>query len=124
MYDIRGKLVHNFLVIDFTTQGNIVECFFWGNGVVAMTSDMQIFVAEVKGAISSTLFCFDSLPMTLKASPFLLTSLCIYLKGIAHMDATTAPRKYKLRTGLTSDRLYTSMAIVPPLLSRSGLLEV
>lgn len=40
------------------------------------------------------------------------------------MDATTAPRKYKLRTGLTSDRLYTSMAIVPPLLSRSGLLEV
>lgn len=89
-----------------------------------MTSDMQIFVAEVKGAISSTLFCFDSLPMTLKASPFLLTSLCIYLKGIAHMDATTAPRKYKLRTGLTSDRSYTSMAIVPPLLSRSGLLEV
>jgi hypothetical protein len=102
MYDIRGKLVHNFLVIDFTTQGNIVECFFWGNGVVAMTSDMQIF----------------------EASPFLLTSLYIYLKGIAHMDATTVPRKYKLRTGLTSDRLYTSMAIVPPLLSRSGLLEV
>lgn len=54
----------------------------------------------------------------------LRSHLCFYLKGIAHMDATTAPRKYKLRTGLTSDRLYTSMAIVPPLLSRSGLLEV
>lgn len=48
MYDIRGKLVHNFLVIDFTTQGNVIECLFWGNGVVAMTADMQIFVAEVQ----------------------------------------------------------------------------
>jgi hypothetical protein len=48
MYDIRGKLVHNFLVIDFTTQGDVIECLFWGNGVVAMTADMQIFVAEVK----------------------------------------------------------------------------
>jgi hypothetical protein len=75
MYDIRGKLVHNFLVIDFTTQGNIVECFFWGNGVVAMTSDMQIFVAEVKSAISSR---FDSLEMTIKAPYSLLNSFCIF----------------------------------------------
>lgn len=72
MYDIRGKLVHNFLVIDFTTQGNIVECFFWGNGVVAMTSDMQIFVAEVQCGISSALHIYNfflgyywSLPFTL-----------------------------------------------------------
>jgi hypothetical protein len=66
MYDIRGKLVHNFLVIDFTTQGNVIECLFWGNGVVAMTADMQIFVAEVQACYrelcpSSATISVDSL---------------------------------------------------------------
>ena len=40
------------------------------------------------------------------------------------MDSTQTLRKYKLRTGFSVDRPYTSMTIVPPLLSRSGLLEV
>ena len=47
MYDIRGKLVQNFSIIDFSTPANILECLFWGNGIVAITSDMKIFVAEV-----------------------------------------------------------------------------
>lgn len=53
MYDIRGKLVHSFLIIDFSTQGDVLECLFWGDGVVAMTSDMQIFVAEVCRSFAS-----------------------------------------------------------------------
>ena len=47
IYDIRGKLVQTFSVIDFSTSANILECLFWGNGIVAVTTDMQIFVAEV-----------------------------------------------------------------------------
>jgi len=90
LYDIYGKLVRNFLLLEVVTAAHVVECHFWGNGVVAITSDMQIFVAE----------------------------------GISSPDATVGPRKYKLRTGLTPERPYTAMAIVPPLLSRSGLLEV
>lgn len=90
LYDIYGKLVRNFLLLEVVTTAHVVECHFWGNGVVVITSDMQIFVAE----------------------------------GISSPDATVGPRKYKLRTGLTPERPYTAMAIVPPLLSRSGLLEV
>eukprot|EP01038_Epipyxis_sp_PR26KG_P015328 gene15328-20658_t len=37
---------------------------------------------------------------------------------------TKKPRTYILKTGLGRERFFTSMAIVPPLLSRSGLLEV
>ena len=125
MYDIRGKLVHSFLIIDFTTQGNVLECLFWGNGVVAMTSDMQIFVAEV----SETLHLYtSSLATFIFMTSYLLRVLMyphvLHLKGTAHMDALNSTRKYKLRTGLTANIPYTSMAIVPPLLSRSGLLEV
>ena len=47
IYDIRGKLVQNFSVVDFSTSANVLECLFWGNGIVAMTADMQIFVVEV-----------------------------------------------------------------------------
>ena len=47
MYDIRGKLVQNFSIIDFSTSANVLECLFWGNGIVAITTDMQIFIAEV-----------------------------------------------------------------------------
>lgn len=47
MYDILGKLVHNFLLLDLTTSANVLECVFWGDGIVAVTSDMQLYVAEV-----------------------------------------------------------------------------
>lgn len=40
------------------------------------------------------------------------------------MDLNVLPRKYSLTTGITAERMYTSMAIIPPLLSRSGLLEI
>ena len=90
VYDILGKLVHNFLLVDLTTSANVLECVFWGDGIVAITSDMQIFVAE----------------------------------GISSIDATMPPRKYRMRTGLSVSKPYTAVAIIPPLLSRSGLLEV
>ena len=46
IYDIHGKLTRNFLLLDVVTTAHVLECHFWGNGVVAITSDMQIFVAE------------------------------------------------------------------------------
>ena len=90
VYDILGKLVNNFLLLDLTTSANVLECMFWGDGIVAITTDMQLFVAE----------------------------------GISSMGATILPRKYRMRTGLSVNKPYTSAAIFPPLLSRSGLLEV
>ena len=119
--------MHSFLIIDFTTQGNVLECLFWGNGVVAMTSDMQIFVAEVcrnsssAHLLSGYFFQIYDFPSSPKA--FMHTHI-LHLKGTAHMDALNSTRKYKLRTGLSANIPHTSMAIVPPLLSRSGLLEV
>ena len=47
IYDVHGKIVRNFLLLDVITAVQIVECHFWGNGVVALTSDMQLHVAEV-----------------------------------------------------------------------------
>jgi hypothetical protein len=49
-YDIHGKLVRNFLLLtltDTSSTAHILECHFWGNGVVAIASDMEIHVAEV-----------------------------------------------------------------------------
>lgn len=43
-------------------------------------------------------------------------------EGLSSNDSF--PRIYTLNTGLGIDRTYTSMALIPPLLSRSGLLEV
>jgi hypothetical protein len=47
MYDILAKPVQNFLLLDLTTSASILECRVWGNGVVAITADMQLYVAEV-----------------------------------------------------------------------------
>lgn len=47
IYDIHGKLVRNFLLLEAATTVHILECHFWGNGVVAISSDMKLFVAEV-----------------------------------------------------------------------------
>jgi hypothetical protein len=90
MYDIQGNSVYNFLIIDLMTITDVLECVFWGDGVVVVTANMQIYVAE----------------------------------GLSTMDVLTPPRKYKLHTGLNAERFYTSIAILPPLLSRSGLLQV
>ncbi|KAJ1439405.1 Vps16, N-terminal region-domain-containing protein [Ochromonadaceae sp. CCMP2298] len=46
-------------------------------------------------------------------------------EGLTVADlGSQGPRTYSLRTGLGRDRSYTSMAIVPPRLTRSGKLEV
>ena len=97
-YDIKAKLTRSFSLLDSASLAasavhqavQLLECHFWGNGLVAMAADMQAYVAE----------------------------------GLASPDPTSLPRRYKLRTSLTPDRPYTSMAIIPPLLSRSGLLEL
>lgn len=47
MYDIHGKLLKSFLLLDVSTTAHVLECRFWGNGLVAITSDMQLFAAEV-----------------------------------------------------------------------------
>jgi hypothetical protein len=51
VYDIHGKLVRNFLLLDAITAVHLIECHFWGNGVVALSSDMQLYVVEVCMAI-------------------------------------------------------------------------
>ena len=100
-YDTKAKLTRSFSLLDSASLAassssssshavHLLECHFWGNGLVAMAADMQAYVAE----------------------------------GLASPDPTSLPRRYKLRTSLTPDRPYTSMAIIPPLLSRSGLLEL
>jgi hypothetical protein len=40
------------------------------------------------------------------------------------LDGDTALRKYTLESRVKKDNPYTAMAIVPPLMSRAGLLEV
>lgn len=45
-------------------------------------------------------------------------------EGLASIDSSLVPRRYKLRTTLTAERPHTAMTIVPPILSRSGLLEI
>lgn len=59
IYDIHGKLVRSFLLLDVVTTSHVLECHFWGNGVVAITSDMQIFVAEVTYRISYARFGYS-----------------------------------------------------------------
>jgi hypothetical protein len=85
-------------------DATLVECHFWGNGVVGLSADMQLFVYEVFLLI----FFF-----------FLIGS-----QGLVNVEGDSGSRKYTLNSGLSAKKPYTSMAIVPPLLSRSGLLEV
>lgn len=86
VYDIYGHLVRNFLLGEGNSQ--FIECHFWGNGVVGLTSDMQLFVYE----------------------------------GLTNNN--DGKGKYSLRSGLSKDKPYSSMAIVSPSLSRSSMLEV
>lgn len=90
MYDIHGNEIRNFPLANSTLDIRLLECHFWGNGVVAIDSNMDLYVAE----------------------------------GFSSTDVLSNLRKYTLKTHLQIDRPYTAMAIVPPLLSRSGLLEV
>jgi hypothetical protein len=57
LYDIHGKLVCNFLLLDAVTKVHILECHFWGNGVVAISSDMTLYVYEVSFKKDENLCC-------------------------------------------------------------------
>jgi hypothetical protein len=48
VYDIHGKVVRNFSLLEVSRSVYLVECHFWGNGVVAISSSMELFVAEVQ----------------------------------------------------------------------------
>ena len=86
VYDIYAKLVQRISMMDSTYPAQILECAFWGDGVVAISSDFQLFVVD----------------------------------GLSSNEV----RNYSLQTSLDGHRPHTSMALIPPLLSRSGMLEV
>jgi vacuolar protein sorting-associated protein 16 len=54
------------------------------------------------------------------------SNACIKVaEGLASSDIRSSmPRVYKLETKLGRDETYTAMTLIPPLLSKSGLLEV
>ena len=47
VFDIHGKLVKDFVISTSKNPIIIQECQFWGNGMVAISSTMQLFVVEV-----------------------------------------------------------------------------
>lgn len=47
MFDLYGRIVTEFELLESLTSPPILECHFWGNGVAALTSDYFIRVAEV-----------------------------------------------------------------------------
>ncbi len=48
MYTIHGVLITKFSVFgEPVSNTSIVECHFWGNGCVAVGSDMQLYSVEV-----------------------------------------------------------------------------
>ena len=61
-----GVDIHGHIVIDVSlandaskTTLKILECSFWGDGVVGVGSDMQLYVAEVGLTVSSLTFIND-----------------------------------------------------------------
>jgi len=92
LFDLHGKLIIEFNLIDGGKNSTtILECHFWGNGVAALTADLNIKVAE----------------------------------GLAQQDIkANPPRIYGMPTKLGSDRTHTSMAIISPSVSKSGVVEV
>ena len=47
MYDLRGRFITDFQLLDMTDSTPILEIHFWGNGAAAITSSMVIKVVEV-----------------------------------------------------------------------------
>lgn len=89
IFDVFGRLMKNTILIDASVTTRIIECRFWGDGLVAIASDYRLHVID----------------------------------GLASRDFPTL-RVYPMLTNLSSQRPYTAIEIIPPLLSRSGLLEV
>ncbi len=105
IYSIHGVSITKSSVFgEMTTGVKVIECHFWGNGCVVMGSDLQLYAVEVWFQREC------------------LNSVKVWLQGLS-MPSKLKKMKLK-RSGLSAERSYTSMAVVPPLLSRSGQLEV
>ena len=89
IYDTIGKLIKSFMLLEITSVHKIVECVFWGDGVVSVATDLQLYIAD----------------------------------GLSSYDLSSL-RKYPMATSLSLKRPYTAIEVIPPLLSRSGMLEV
>lgn len=89
-----------------------MECHFWGNGLAAMSSEFIVYVAEV--------ICpLETCPCAV------LANADDHAQGFTPLELVTrGPRLFALRTGLGIERTYTSMALIPPQLTRSRQLEV
>lgn len=117
IYDINGIMVNSFQLVYPNAEGIIpllLECHFWGNGVVVLTSDLLLCVAEglavLKPSTSSSTSPSDPSTSTSSSNN----------NGVKN----SAMKLYTIKTGLPNTHSYTCMAIVPPSLSRSALLEV
>jgi hypothetical protein len=49
VYTIHGVLITKFSIFGEYTASNmrVIECLFWGDGLVAMASDFQLYAVEV-----------------------------------------------------------------------------
>lgn len=55
VYDIHGNLVINFDVVDNDPSKSnlkLLECQFWGNGIAALCTDMNVHIVEVRYLLS------------------------------------------------------------------------
>jgi hypothetical protein len=89
IFDMFGRLLKNTALIDAATMTRIIECRFWGDGLVAISADYKLYV----------------------------------LDGLASRDFSSL-RLYTMNSTLSSQRPYTAIELIPPLLSRSGMLEI
>jgi hypothetical protein len=50
VYTIHGVLITKFSIFGEHTASNmrVMECQFWGDGLVAMASDFQLYAVEVR----------------------------------------------------------------------------
>lgn len=125
VYDIWGDSVKQLNVYE---EGKpkipILECHFWGNGVAILTEDMKVRIVEGLGQRDVQLDSNMSSSSSSSSVNNLSTKNAVMMT-LTGLNATeSAVRYYTLETGLISESDYTSMAIIAPYLSRSGLLEV
>ena len=109
IYDIHCKLVRDFSL--FENPANVGS-----SGSVRSDADAE---GASRGGVIEVHFWPDGLVALVGDMQ------CIVAEGLANPNPAVNPRIYALETSLHPvTNPYTAMAIVPPLLSRSGLLEV
>jgi len=140
IFDIRGKSIGQLSLVlpsDLLPDPSppiFTECLFWTNGIAALSSQAVVHVAEV----STNFYTVYSLEEVITTVTLLLFRLLFYfisssprlLKGFTAAEiASQRYRIYQLGSGLAAnssppDRHCTCMGLLPPSVSRSGLLEV